>query len=571
MKPFVRSILILIFLEIIISQCANPLRPTGGPKDTIPPNLLLMQPLDQTTEFEGREIRLFFDEYINADKLRQKLIITPNTNIKYKHIVKKRDLIIKLDNDLADSTTYTFNFFDGVTDITEKNPAENLILAISTGSYIDSLQLFGTVKDLFTNKRMEKILVGIYKVSDSLDLLADSPYYFYSTNKEGYFSINNIKSDRYILVAFKDDNNNLKLDAATESYGFSSDTIDALLQVDSIHVRIITADASALRLISSRPSGKYFDVRYSKPINNYQVDQSTYHHTLYHGFNEDKTAIRFYQPLSMTFSDSIQVAITANDTIESTTIDTLFVKFRESTRKYTTLKYSILSPNSIDSDHKIIVTIAGNKPLIANEDDFFTFTFDSLFSFPLKIDTIISTINGSSLSYHTALTHRKYTNILDSLIDSRKGDTLNADSTQIGILNQLQLLPKDKILIRIREGSVYSADYDTIKEEVLIHQFRKRDDLGIIRVNVSTLYESYEIALINKSGGIAKKIRNCSTCVFTNIVPGTYTVKAYIDNNMDGTWKIGNINNMVEPEQIIHFREDSELRANWNIELDFMF
>ncbi|MBC6411330.1 MAG: Ig-like domain-containing protein, partial [Ekhidna sp.] len=46
-------------------------------------------------------------------------------------------LIVKLEGELKDSTTYNINFADGVVDVTEKNPVENFSIAFSTGDFID--------------------------------------------------------------------------------------------------------------------------------------------------------------------------------------------------------------------------------------------------------------------------------------------------------------------------------------------------------------------------------------------------------------------------------------------------
>ena len=169
MKLIIKSLVIIILFEILSYGCANPISPTGGIKDTIPPTLLESNPVDQQLNFEGQTITLWFDEIISADKITSNLVITPTTETKYKTVQKKYSVSLQFEEPFDDSTTYTFNFFDGITDITEKNPAENLILAFSTGNYIDSLYLSGQVIDLLTGEPQDKITVGLYNITDSLD------------------------------------------------------------------------------------------------------------------------------------------------------------------------------------------------------------------------------------------------------------------------------------------------------------------------------------------------------------------------------------------------------------------
>ncbi len=342
MKQFLILISILLFAELALHRCANPMSPTGGPKDTIPPTLLLSDPRDQTLNFAGKEVTLYFDEFINADKLKQNLIITPNADIKYKHVIKKRDLILKFDQAFEDSTTYTLNFFDGVTDITERNPVPNLILAFSTGDFIDSLTVYGSVTDLMTNKYIPKSTVGLYPITDSLDIFKSKPYYFVTTDEYGKYQIQNIKAGKYRIISFNDENKNLKLDEATESYGFLADTINVLKVQDSINLVNIKVDASPLKFISARPAGKYFEARYSKPINRHEVvAMDSLQATIPTSLTLEKDAIRFYQTKSYPQNGKPKYIISAYDSLGNTTIDTVEVSFIESARKYADFKATL--------------------------------------------------------------------------------------------------------------------------------------------------------------------------------------------------------------------------------------
>ena len=156
---------------LFLDQCANPIPPTGGPKDTIPPSLISSNPALEELNFNKKLVRLSFDEFINADQIKSNLIITPNQDIKYSHLIKKNDLIIKLQSELTDSTTYIFNFFNGVTDITEKNPVEKLILALGNVNGI------GCVDDRITvtNPEPESTFYEVQK-GDSLSKIAKAHY-----------------------------------------------------------------------------------------------------------------------------------------------------------------------------------------------------------------------------------------------------------------------------------------------------------------------------------------------------------------------------------------------------------
>jgi hypothetical protein len=68
------------------------------------------------------------------------------------------------------------------------------------------MSIEGYVKDLLTYDTLEKVIVGLYRINDTINIFNGSPYYFTEVNDEGYYLIENIKNGNYLLYAFKDDN-----------------------------------------------------------------------------------------------------------------------------------------------------------------------------------------------------------------------------------------------------------------------------------------------------------------------------------------------------------------------------
>ncbi|MEJ7912652.1 MAG: Ig-like domain-containing protein, partial [Chitinophagaceae bacterium] len=68
MKTFLLiSFVLLVAFGSMISGtgCANIVPPQGGPRDTLPPVLLNVDPPDSTLNFRGNRITFTFDEYVN--------------------------------------------------------------------------------------------------------------------------------------------------------------------------------------------------------------------------------------------------------------------------------------------------------------------------------------------------------------------------------------------------------------------------------------------------------------------------------------------------------------------------
>jgi hypothetical protein len=61
-----------------LSSCANMLPPGGGPRDSLPPRLVMATPKDSGLNASGHEVNLVFDEYVTLDNPITNVIISPN-------------------------------------------------------------------------------------------------------------------------------------------------------------------------------------------------------------------------------------------------------------------------------------------------------------------------------------------------------------------------------------------------------------------------------------------------------------------------------------------------------------
>ena len=572
MKQYIFIIILLFLAEITLHRCANPMSPSGGPKDTIPPTLLLSTPLDQTLNFDGNEIVLYFDEFIGADKLKQNLIITPNSDIKYKSTIKKRDLRLKFENRFEDSTTYTLNFFDGVTDITERNPVPNLIIAFSTGDYIDSLSIRGSVSELMTDKKLAKATVGIYPISDSLDIFTSKPYYFVTTTENGQFEIQNIKAGKYRIASFLDENKNMKLDDATESYGFLSDTLNIAAVQDSIRLYQIKVDASILKFISARPSGKYFEARYNKIVTRHNIQSLDSNQiVLPTSITPDGDAIRFYRPNPYQIEQEYQYILTVTDSLKNQAIDTVNVSFTNTARKYAdfTSTFATNKSQQLSSDYEYKVDF--NKPIISNSLDTINYQLDSLIIFTILAQNITWNDHKTQVRFKLNFTPQNYQDTIESLIAIYKPDSLNNDSIKAMRHKFFNNIDQSKIQFSIPKAAFISADFDTTKVISQIFRLSDNREKGTITINLETSEKSYFVQLMNDKNEIQSQLYNCSQCTFRETPPGEYSLRILIDEDNNGKWDIGNIRQSREPEKIIFFKEKSALRANWEIELEYSF
>ena len=137
---------------LILLGCANRGTPTGGEIDTEPPVILKSSPENFTTNFSAEEIEIIFNEYIRLNNTQKELIISPP--IEPQPLIMpmgsaSKVLTISEFDSLQKNTTYSFHFGESIEDNNERNPLINFRYVFSTGEYIDSLKIKGSVKDAF--------------------------------------------------------------------------------------------------------------------------------------------------------------------------------------------------------------------------------------------------------------------------------------------------------------------------------------------------------------------------------------------------------------------------------------
>jgi len=119
MNKTLSNFILAISIGLVFINCANRGNPEGGPKDLDPPVIVKAIPENYSTNFNGNEIKIYFDEYIKLKDLQKQLIISPpmNTQPEITPIGSASKYItIKIHDTLQPNTTYAFNFGNSVVD-----------------------------------------------------------------------------------------------------------------------------------------------------------------------------------------------------------------------------------------------------------------------------------------------------------------------------------------------------------------------------------------------------------------------------------------------------------------------
>ncbi|MFW5757143.1 MAG: Ig-like domain-containing protein [Bacteroidota bacterium] len=216
---------LFLIILLIIGSCANVVSPTGGPKDEQPPRVLRSTPPNYSPNYNGEEIRIYFDEFVELKELSQNLLVSPPLKNDPEIRLRGRSVVINIEDTLRENTTYNLFFGESIVDITEGNPLSNFQFVFSTGDYVDSLSVQGKAIDAATLEPAPDAFVMLYdSIFDSVPMLR-RPVYVSKTNEEGAFNIRNMRDDEYLMFALTDMNSNYLYDSPDEIIAFSDSLI----------------------------------------------------------------------------------------------------------------------------------------------------------------------------------------------------------------------------------------------------------------------------------------------------------------------------------------------------------
>lgn len=443
MKILLRILVVALGLLMILLSCARQTVPSGGPRDTIPPILVSSNPLNRQLNFHSHTIELTFDEFVQLNDPSHQIIVTPRLSKSIKSFARRNKVILEVFDDWADSTTYTINFREAIQDVTEHNAAKNLKIAFSTGNYIDSLSISGTVYDLLQGQPAKNVMVGAVVPVDTFDVLKYQPLWFAETDDNGKFLIENLKKGPYFLYAFNDKNNDLIVNSNSEAYGFMPQNIQLDSSVDSLSIPIVRVSSMPLQVFQSRPFKNYNVIHLSNFLRNFTLTSDSA--SIIYSFIDDPSQIQAY-PLPF-----LSVAPSRPDTLSHRVRDSLSQPPADSLSRLITDSLSHKGSDSLSSTP---------NDTLAREvrDSLSHLVIDSITH--AKPDTLLP-VRGDSLS--SAIPDSLYRIVNDSL-SHKVRDSIpqpTNDSLPRTAADSLPSVPGDSLYIRLTASDSLNESIDT--------------------------------------------------------------------------------------------------------------
>ena len=240
MKKFFSNLLPIIPVAFILGSvmfshsCANTTTPpSGGPKDTIPPVIVKLDPMDGSVNVPTRKtkLELTFNEYVVV-KDPKSLYLSPPLEKAPKYKIQNKSVVVYFENDLDSNKTYTLDLTNAIADNNEGNMYPGFTLVFSTGDQIDSMMVTGTVQDCNTLQPIKGATVMLYKNHADSAIFLKRPDAAVKTDDWGYFCLRNIQDTLYRMYAIIDENNNNIYEAETEKVAFIDTLVRPLMKVN---------------------------------------------------------------------------------------------------------------------------------------------------------------------------------------------------------------------------------------------------------------------------------------------------------------------------------------------------
>ncbi|MCU0376728.1 MAG: Ig-like domain-containing domain [Bacteroidales bacterium] len=561
---------------LLIASCAKISSPSGGPKDEEPPVIIKSVPENGSVMFSSKSFTVTFDEYVILDKISDKFMVSPPMKNKPEVRLKGKSLVVSWEDEMADSTTYTFYFQDAIRDNNENNPINNYQYVFSTGPVLDSLSLTGNVFNASDLETAEDMMVMMYSNMSDTAPRKILPAYISRPDPSGGFLISNIKPGRYRLYAVKDLNGNRLYDLADETFAYC-DSIVVITSEDNFGVMPDT--------IKHRPASA---TETTKP------DIFTFgRHRLYAFIPESKKQYLKFTERKSSASLGFGLALPSDSAQFVLNLKEIPAEswFMQTNARRDTFMVWITDPAVYDLDlieaHVTFPFTDSTGTIIQRTD-----TVNMRFVKPpvprggtgRKPALILNTNIASRLRPGTMplficstplgepdTSKITLTEIVDS-VQTRLSTLFERDSSDIRRIRMVTpLKPGFSYSLICRNGS-FSDIYGLVTDSVNYRfSVATAEDYGSVTANLTGYEGAVIIQLVAEKDKIVSEraVTSPGTVKFGLLDKGSYRLKAIYDLDGNGAWTTGDYDLRRSPEPVTYYGGELEVKINWELEQDW--
>ena len=555
---------LILGMTMLSPSCANTTTPpSGGPKDTIPPLITKIYPLEGQTNVPRQKTKLIltFDEYVTV-KDPKSLFLSPPLEKAPKFKLQNKSVVVFFENDLDSNKTYTLDVTNAIADNNEGNMFPGYTLVFSTGERIDSMVVTGVVQDCNTLNPIKGATVMLYKDHADSAIFLRRPDAAVKTDDWGFFCIRNIQDTVYRLYAIIDENNNNIYEPETEKIAFIDTLIQPLTKVNDTLPELQKYDMKDTVCCLARNTEYELNIFREKPTNQLIVNKER--------VGERTAYITFMAPYAQI--DSIWIkGVPANRLITQFNLqqDSLEIWVNDPKPQPDTLYLNVnyMKTDTLGMLNSFTEEIKLPKPKklaaktprkdIKKEDTLAVFTVDAKpenieqygfvveFKYPLVSDAFDS-LGFKSINPRQQEEQMKYSVEKDSL-NLRKYIIKPTDKFQPGYEYILKM-PHRKF------RDINGFYNDSLEVKVTLP---KDDKLSTMLLNMNNVGNKYIVDLLDEKK--SKTLRSYiidkdQTLIFPYLRAGKYSIRITEDVNKNGLVDTGNVLEKRQPEKVLFYK-----------------
>lgn len=565
-------------------SCANPgVGPQGGPRDSIPPLITESIPQNLQTAYTGNEISLTFNEYIVADNLESKMIVSPPLAEKPEIKIKGKNIIVKFNERLAENRTYSVDFKDLIKDYNEGNKLEGFRMLFSTYDQIDTLRIEGYLLDAFNHEPVENAFATLYKNRPDTFFTNTKPDFIAQTDTKGHFIFDNLALGFYNLFGLVDGDKNLYFSRQNEKIAFFDSLLSPTAKFISNVDTLITEKGDTS--ITFNGSTNFLP----PPVFAFLFLEKTFNQNLIYARREEKDRISFafneqltdsfkYKCLNVDdFENNIYKEYSENnDSILIWLIDSMLIQTDTILLKldYTvtdTLNNFVTKTDTLKLAYSAPRKVGQKKDDVNNEEVFYNFscnvstTFDLNSQLQVMAPLPIILPDSQWINIRMAINDSTYedVNFTINLISKRKFH-INFEVKEA----TSYVLTIDSAVVK-SYGGIYNNAFELrFKSQkadfygTAIFNFKGFDSTGIVQLLKNSKTEDVIVQLTKEKGQ--------TEVVFNYLKPGKYKVKLIDDLNSNQKWDSGNFKKKIKPEVVYYFTKIINIKSNWELKEDWI-
>lgn len=565
-------------LSVFPKSCANTSTPPeGGPKDTIPPVLVEILPVNNATN-QPRDVKhsmvsFEFDEYVALNNPNSYLFLSPPQSKPPTAKIKGKRVIVSFAEPLDSNRTYSLSLGEAIKDNNEGNPFPPYTHSFSTGDHVDSLFVSGNVVESSSMLPMANITVLFHTDPSDSAIFKVLPKAAAKSDQWGYFTVRNLPADTVFRVfAIEDLNNNNMYDPDQERVAFLDTLVipshvmrDSLPELAAVNMKDTLAclarpaqltlsvfkEVAQRQLLRAkeRVSRRQMYLKFSAPYP--QIDS-----LILDGIPEDKL-IKEYSY----FKDSIIIWINDQGPIPDT------LQMRLSYMK-TDDSLNILVPvtdtiRMIRPKGKMVENKWGE--MVEQQDTLAAYEVDAT---PENIDQ-----NGIIITFESPMIATPFDSITITAKNTREQvstaaftvekDTANIKKYTLRLAEKL--VPGFEYTLRIPDSLF--LDIDGIYCDSLVKKFSlpQDDKLSSLTIETSNVNEKYLIELVDEKRTKVYRsylIDTVSVLQFPYLKAGKYSIRITEDKNGNGLVDTGDLLKKKQPEKVLMYKVNESVGNN---------